>query len=163
MNVRKILQSVFWSKRALRRILVGFGVFIGVLVVGSGALYETAWHWLTPGERRTGRAVLAQIDSIQNVETIGRNDFEARERGLPERLKAANNAAWTFRDAGVYSTLFVYLLLTEQERADVWEQNQLKAGDPSGTNSERESSWKTIAAEKEHLRFYRALLHKELD
>ena len=163
MTVRKILQSAFWGKKALRRILIGFGVFIGVLVVGFCVVYEAAWHWLSPGERRTGRVLLAQIDSIQNVEKISRDDFEARERGLPERLKAARNAAWTFRDAGVYSTLFVYLLLTEQKRADVWEQNHLKPGDPSSTNSDRESGWKKIAAEKEHLRLYRALLHKELD
>jgi len=77
MNDRKILQSVFWSKKALRRILLGLGIFTGVLVVGFGVFYEVEWHWTTPGERRTGRAVLAQIDAIQNLEAVSRDDFEA--------------------------------------------------------------------------------------
>jgi hypothetical protein len=162
-KVRELLQIEIWSKKALRRILVGFGIFIVVLVIGFGVLYEVAYHWLTPGERRTGSAVLAQIDAIQNLETMSRDDFEAREIGLPERMRAANDAARTIRDMEVSATLFVYLLKTERERADVWEQNHLKAGDPSVTDSDRELRWKKIEGEKKQLRFYRAVLHKALD
>ena len=163
MNVRKILQTVFWSKKALRRILLGFGIVVGVLVCGLGVLYVVEWHWLSPGERKAGKAVLAQIDSLQNLETISRDDFEARERGLPEKLKAARETAWTLRDKGVYSELFVYLLVTEQERADVWEQNHWKAGDSSITSSDRELNQKAISNGKEEARFYRLLLHRQLD
>jgi len=163
MKIRELLQSAFWSKKALRRILIGFGFLVGVLVVGFVVYCETEWHWLTPGERRTGRAVLAQIDAIQNLETISRDDFEARERGLREKLNAASDAAWTNRDLGVHATLFTYLLITEQERADVWELNYLKAGGRSISESDRELSWEKVAAEKERLRYWRAILHKALD
>ena len=78
-------------------------------------------------------------------------------------MRAANDAARTIRDMEVSATLFVYLLKTERERADVWEQNHLKAGDPSVTDSDRELRWKKIEGEKKQLRFYRAVLHKALD
>ncbi|MGA2278162.1 MAG: hypothetical protein ABSG00_11190, partial [Terracidiphilus sp.] len=138
MKFRELLQTAFWSKKTLRRILIGFGILVSVLVVGLGVLYFTAWHWLTPGERNAGRAVLTQIDSLQYSELIRREDFEAREKGLSEKLKTAREAAWTLRDNGVYSELFVYLLITERERAEVWKQNQMQLGDPSITNSDRE-------------------------
>jgi hypothetical protein len=163
MNVREILQNVFWSKKALRRILIGFGVVVGVLVVGYRILYEVEWHWVSPGERRTARAALAQIDAIQNVETISRDDFEARESGLKQKLRAARGAGWTNRDIGVYGILDAYIEGTEQERADVWELNYLKAGGRSISESDRGLSWEKVAAEKEQLRYYRALLHKDLD
>jgi len=163
MNVRKIVQNVFWSKKALCRILIGFVIFVGVLVVVSGVLYEVERHWVSPGERRTARAALAQIDAIQNLETISRDDFEARERGLKEKLNAARGAGWTNRDMGVYMILDAYLEGTEQERADVWELNYLKAGGRSISESDRGLSWEKVAAEKEQLRYYRAILHKELD
>jgi len=163
MNVREIFQTVIWSKRTLRRILIGFGVFIGVLAVGFLILYEVEWHWLTPGERRTGRAALTQIDAIQNLETISRDDFETRESGLEQKLRTARDSALTMRDKGVYSILFVYLLDTERERADVWELNYLKAGGRSISSSDRELSREKVAGEKEGLRYWRALLHRELD
>ncbi len=163
MKVRELLQTVLWSKKALRRILIGFGILIGVLVVGFAVLYEAGLHWLTPGERRTGRALLAQIDAIQNLETISRDDFEARERGLSEKWKAADDATWTRPDLEVYVILDAYLKETEQERADVWELNYLKAGGRSISESDRGLSWEKVEAEKEQLRYYRVLLHKELD
>jgi len=82
---------------------------------------------------------------------------------LEQKLKTARGAAWTTRDQGVYATLFVYLLDTEQERADVWELNYLKAGGRSISESDRGLSWEKVASEKERLRYWRALLHKELD
>ena len=163
MRVSELLRSLFWSKKALRRILIGVGVLVGTLIVGSGVLYETEWRWLTPGERVAGKVVLTQIDSLQNLELISRKDFEARESGLPEKLKTAREAAWTLRDKGVYSELFVYLLVTERERADVWKQNQMQPGDPSITSSDRELNREAIVAEKEKVRFYRQLLHYQLD
>jgi hypothetical protein len=163
MSVRKILQTVIWSKRALRRILIGFGVLIGVLFVGYRVFYETEMRWLTSGERQTGRAVLAQIDSIQDLETISREDFEARERGLSDRLDAARDAARTMRDRVVYSTLYSYLEDTEQERADVWELNYLKAGGRSVSESDRGLSWEKVADEKKGLRYWRAILHRQSD
>ena len=163
MKIRELLQRMFWSKRALRRILVGFGIVVCLLVVGFGVLYYVEWHWLAPGERKAGKAVLAQIDSLQNLELISRNDFEAREIGLPEKLKTAREAAWTLRDDGVYSELFVYLLVTERERAEVWKQNQMQPGDPSIARSDRELNQKAIATRKEQVRFYRQLLHQQLD
>jgi hypothetical protein len=163
MKIREIFQAVFWSKKALRRNLIGFGIVVCVLVGVLGILYEGEGHWLTPGERRTGRATLAQIDAIQNLETISRDDFEVREQGLSEKLEAARNAAWTRRDKGAYTILFVYLLATEQERADAWEQNQLQAKGSSISNPDRAFTRKKIGTEKEELRFYGKILHHEFD
>jgi hypothetical protein len=163
MNVRELLQTEFWSKKALRRILIGFGIIICLLVVGFGALYYVEWHWLTPGARKTDKVVLAQIDSLQNLELISRKDFEARESGLQEKLNKAGQAAWTLRDKGVYSELYFYLYATEREQAAVWEQNQMQLGDSSITNSDRELNRKEITTEEEQVRSYRFFLHYQLD
>jgi hypothetical protein len=163
MKVRELLQIVFWSKKALRRILIGFGILIATLVLVTGVLYETELHWLTPGERKAGKAVLAQIDSLQNLELISRKDFEARESGLQEKLNKAHQAAWTLRDEAVSSELYFYLYVTERERAEVWKQNQIQTGDSSITSSDRELNRKAITTEKEKVRFYRLILHKQLD
>ena len=163
MNLRELLQTEIWSKKALRRALIGFGIVTCLLVVGLVVLRYVEWHWLTPGEREAGKAVLAQIDLLQHAELISREDFEARELGLPEKLKMAREATWTLRDQGVYSELFVYLLVTERERAEVWKQNQMQPGDSSITKSDRELNRKAITSRKEQVRFYRQLLHYQFD
>jgi hypothetical protein len=163
MNVRKILQSAFWSRKALLRILIGLGILIVTLVLVAVVWYEAQMHWLTPGERKAGKAVLAQIDSLQNLELTSRKDFEARESGLQEKLNEAGRAAWTFRDHAVFTELYFYVYATERERAAVWEQNQMQPGDSSITSSDRELNRKEITTEEEEVRFYRLILHEQLD
>ncbi len=163
MKIRELLQTAFWSKKALLRILLGLGILIVTLVLIAGIWYETEWHWLTPGERESGKAALTQIDSLQNLELISRKDFEARETGLQEKLNKAGQAAWTLRDKGVYSELYFYLYATERERAAVWEQNQMQQGDSSISSSDRELNRKEIADEEEQVRSCRFFLHYQLD
>ena len=163
MKVRELLQIAFWSKKAFLRILIGFGILIVTLVLIAGVWYETEMHWLTPGERKAGNAVLAQLDSLQNLELISRKDFEAREGGLQEKLNRANEAAWTLRDDLVYSVLHSYLWQTERERAEAWDQNQMQLGESSISSSDRELNRKAIATDKEELRYLGELLHRELD
>jgi hypothetical protein len=163
MKVHELLQIELWKRKPLRGILIGFGIVVGVLVVGSGVSYVADWYWLTPGERNAGKAVLAQIDSLQNLELINREDFEAREKGLPEKLKTARESAFTLRDKGIYSELFAYLLLTESERSAVWKQKQMEAGNSSAASADIEPNKKKIWAEKDQERLYRMLLHEQLD
>jgi hypothetical protein len=163
MKIRELSQTVFWSKKALRRILIGFGIVVCLLVVGFGVLYYVELHWITPGERDACRAVLTQIDALQNLELIGREDFDAREKGLPEKLKTAREASSTSLDQIVYTDLYLYLVATESERREVWMQKQMQPGDLSITSSDRELNRKAIATEKEKVRFYRLILHKQLD
>ena len=163
MDVRKVLQSVFWSKKALLRILIGLGILIVTLVLVALVWYEAEMHWVTPGERKAGQAVLVQIDSLQNLELISRKDFEAREDGLQEKLDKAHQAAWTVLDDLVVSTLHSYLYSTEQERAAVWMKNRMQASDPSFTSSDRELNQKEIANDKESIRYLQRFLHKTLD
>jgi hypothetical protein len=163
MNFRELLQTAFWSKKTLLRMLIGFGFLLVAIALVAGVWYETDLHWITPGERNAGRTVLAQIDSLQNLELISRQDFEARESGLQERLDAAHEVAWTLRDKVVNWELFGYLRETERARAEVWKQNQMQPGGPSITSSDRELNRKAIATDKENVQFYRLILHKQLD
>ena len=162
MEIRELLPSRIESKKAARRILVGVGIALGVLVAGFGLVYLLEWYWVTPGERNAGRLVLAQIDGLQDFDSISREDFEAKEKGLSEKLNAARSAAWTLRDKGVYSESFAYLLVTESERREVFMQREMEQ-ETSIAESDRELSQKTISRHREEKRFYHLLLHKQLD
>ena len=163
MKILELLQSVFWSKKALLRSLIGLGILIVTVVLIAGVWYEAELRWLTPGERKAGKAALGQIDSLQNLELISRKDFEAKESGLREKLDRAHQAAWTLLDGVVASELYFYLHSTERERAAVWEQHRMQPGDSSIAESDRELNRRAISDEKESVRLHRAFLHKALE
>ena len=160
MKIHELLQIEIWSKKTSRKILAKFGIVVVTLALGFGVLHVVERYWLTPGERHAGRAVLAQIDALQNIESISREDFDAGVNGSVQELKAASEACWTGRDKAVYSELFLYLLMTESERRDVFMQEQVQQSDPSTTSSNRVLGQKV---EKEEQRLIRLQLHKELD
>jgi hypothetical protein len=156
MEIRELLQIGRWSKRTTRRILVGFGAVVG-LVVGFGVLRVVQRYWLTPGERDAGKVALARIDALQKIESIRREDFDERNSGLAEELRTASEEAWTDRDNLVYSQLSLYYLVTESEHRD---EKYVQQSDPSTTPSNRELHRKLVKEEERSLSLW---LHNQLD
>src|ERR1035438_3789349 len=128
MNIRELLQIGILSNKKSRRILVGFGIVVVSLFVGFRVPQVLQRSWLTPGERDAGRAALAKIDSLQNLESISLEDFDARENGLAEKLKMVSDEAWTQRDESVYCQLWLYRRITEPDRRS---EKQIQQSDPS--------------------------------
>ncbi len=119
MNVRKLLQTELWSKRTSRRILVWFGLIFGVLVVGFVAVYEIERHWLTPGERSSAKAALAQIDGLQDFGSLSDQEFEVREKQAEVKVKIAKDAAVTKRDVWIADSLELYLTETQGDFEEI--------------------------------------------
>jgi hypothetical protein len=157
MKIPRAFASEVWSKETTRRALYGFGIVVFALFVGFRVLQVVQRSWLTPGEREVGRVVLTQIDALQNLGSVSREDFDARAGGLADNLRKASDEVWTSRDRGVYSRLSLYLLTTESKHRD---EKQVQQSDPSTTPSERELNRK---AEKESKRLLRLWLHNQLD
>ena len=121
MKVRELLQIEIWSKITSRKILVWFGIVIGVLVVGFVTLYEIERHWLTTGERSAAKAAIAQIDGLQDFASLSDEDFDAREKQAEAKVEDAKHAAVTKRDDWVALELSFYLEETQNDQREIRE------------------------------------------
>jgi len=161
MDVRKIFQNVIWSKRALRRILIGFGVFIGVLVVGFVVLYEVEWHWLTSGERRAAKAALVEIDLLQNARSMNGKEYDLQREKAQLKFNAARDVAQTFRDEETLAALSTYFIWTTSP----WDQARFNLENPGFSTSDADlnTEVKRWISEVKLRKQMSSMLHKELD
>jgi hypothetical protein len=117
MNVRELLRYEIWSKRTTRKILVWSGTFLGFVVALLTIWILVERHWLTPGERRAGKAALAQVGELENFESMSAQDFDAKSYRAQILINDADKSAWTWRDRAVVESLGYYydLLKIDQE------------------------------------------------
>ncbi|MGD0521600.1 MAG: hypothetical protein ABSA48_10130 [Terracidiphilus sp.] len=119
MKVRELLQIEIWSKRTVRKIFVGLGIIFGIFVLGLVFLFLAEQCWITPRERAAARVALAQIDALQNLNSVSDGDFDAMADQATAKLRNAAHEMWTRRDRRIFSELMAYLYVTEVARDDM--------------------------------------------
>jgi len=108
MKIRGLLQTGFWSKRTTRKILVGFGIFLGVVVVGSVLWSVLDRNWITPGERNAARSALGTLDGLQDAGFLDDKEFVVWAKLAGRRVDDARKAARTTRDRKIVAEFMSY-------------------------------------------------------
>jgi hypothetical protein len=150
MEVRELLQKEIWSKRTSRKILIGFGITVVVVVVGFFVWNTLDERWITPSERNAGRAALAQIEVLQDFNEMSDAEYDAGALQAKQRIDSAEQAAWTSQDRRIAFLLLGYFDLTDGKRS------YLKFKLPA-KRSEQE------LLDKQVLQFTKGVLHQALD
>jgi hypothetical protein len=150
MNVRELLQTEIWSKRTSRKILIGLGIVVVLLVVGFVVLNTLDERWITPPERKAGRAALAQIEVLQNFNQISDSEYDAGALQAKQGIDTAEQAAWTSQDKRIAFLLLGYFDSTDRKRS------HLKLKFPPRSPEQE-------ALDKQVLQFIKGVLHKALD
>jgi hypothetical protein len=150
MTIREILQIEIWSKRTSRKILIGLGIVVVLLVVGFVVLNALDERWITPPERKAGRAALAQIEVLQNFDQMSDSEYDAGALQAKQKIDAAEHAAWTAQDERIALMLLGYFASTDGKRS------HLKLKLPAKRPEEE-------ALDKQVLQFIKGVLHKALD
>jgi hypothetical protein len=150
MTIREILQIEIWSKRTSRKILIGLGIVVVLLVVGFVVLNALHERWITPSERKAGRAALAQIEVLQNFNQMSDSEYDAGALQAKQEIDTAELAAWTAQDRRIALLLLGYFESTDVKRS------HLKLKFPA-KRPEQE------ALDKQVFQFIKGVLHKALD
>ena len=146
----------------MRKIFFGIGIAFAVLFLTVGVLYEVETHWLTPGERSAAKAALAEIDALQNAETMNGEEFDLADKKAQEKFQTAKDAQRTHRDLEVVASLSTYLILTTYR----WDETRYELEFPvssSEINAKRRSEIEDRQSNIEMRKRLRSALHKELD
>ena len=159
MKVRELLQIEIWSKRTTRRILVGIGVAVGLICTWIAA----ELYWITPGERNAARIGIAQIDSIQNLDSISDEDFDAWDKQAVEKVEAARLAARTIRDERIADALYGYLSAIEVGRSNVKMRKLMQERHVPIKDSQQKLDDEIDSTGKQVTQFLRSVLHRALD
>ena len=163
MNLRELLKHELWSKRTTRKILVWSGTFLGFVIAVLTIWILVEKFWLTPGERRAGKAALAQIDTLQDFESMTGRDFNAKSRQAGKEIDAAQNSAWTWRDKGVAESLSLYLDMTKIDQDYVQRRKHLEQNHPEIVQKDVEMAQEMVANGKKTRSLFRSILHGALD
>jgi hypothetical protein len=150
MIIRDLLQIEIWSKRTSRKILIGLGIVVILLVVGVVVLNALDERWITPPERKAGRAALAQIEVLQNFDQMSDSEYDAGALQAKQKINTAEQAAWTAQDKRIALMLLGYFTSTDGKRSH----KKFKLP-PKGPEDE--------ALNKQVFQFIRGVLHKALD
>ena len=150
MTIRELLQIEIWSKRTSRKILIGLGITVVALVVGFLVLSTLDERWITPPERKAGRAALAQIEVLENFNQMSDAEYDAEALQAKQKVDTAEQAAWTSQDRRIAIMLLGYFAMTDGKRSDLKFKLPKKA-------PERE------LLEKQVLQFTKAVLHRALN
>jgi hypothetical protein len=173
MNVRELLQYELWSKETSqrlgakiwkfsKRLAVVLGILASVIVIV--AVVES--HWLTAGERKTGRAALAQVDELRGLIDCKCERFIEVDKKAKESVAVAVQRAWTKRDHWTSFELSFYLGQVETIPKDDLREDQVKQvieqrhlplhSDPAFEAEVRDSRIR-------YLELLSSILHKVLD
>jgi hypothetical protein len=150
MTIREILQIEIWSKRTSRKILIGLGIVVFLLVVGFVVLNTLDERWITPPERKAGRVALAQIEALQNFDQMSDSEYDAGALQAKQKIDTAAQAAWTAQDKRIALMLLGYFASTDGKRSN------LKLKLPAKRPEEE-------ALDRQVLQFIKGVLHKALD
>lgn len=173
MNLHELLQYELWSKDASRKILRPVGkllkrvsVVLGALIVLIAIVFLIERYWLTDGERRAGRAALAQVEELQDLIDCNCNRFATVDDGAKTAVELADEKKWTLRDRIVAFDLSFYLMEVEEKQAQDLREAKLRV-----FMQQRHLQWHSdpkLEAKSRSLQFQifsdlRSALHKELD
>jgi hypothetical protein len=163
MSLRALLQTEIWSKRTTRKTLVWSGTFLGFVIA-----FLTIWilierYWLTPGERRTGREALIQIDGLQDFNSMSAQDFNLKFHRAENEVNAARMSAWTWQDKGVTEALSLYLETTKTDREEKQARERIEHDFPDLAIREVESGLQTETTAKKVRLLFQTELHALLD
>ena len=150
MTIREILQIEIWSKRTSRKILIGLGIVVVLLVVGFVVLNALDERWITPPERKAGRAALAQIEVLQNFNQMSDSEYDAGALQAKQEIDTAEQAAWTSQDKRIAFLLLGYFDSTDRKRS------HLKLKFPPRSPEQE-------LLDKQVLQFIKGVSHKALD
>jgi hypothetical protein len=150
MTIRGLLQKEIWSKRTSRKILIGLGIVVVLLVVGFVLLNTLDERWITPPERRAGRAALAQIEVLQNFDQMSDSEYDAGPLQAKQEIDTAEQAAWTSQDKRIALLLLGYFGSTDSKRL------HLKLKFPPERPQDE-------VLNKKAFQFIKGVLHKALD
>jgi hypothetical protein len=163
MDLRELLKTEIWSKGTTRKILVWSGTFLGFVIAVLAIWILVEQFWLTPGERRAGRAALAQIDTMQDFESMSVQGFNAKSWQAEKELDAAQNSAWTSRDKGVSESLSLYLETTKTDQEEKQRRERLELDHPDLAPREVEWALERETTAKKVRLLFRTELHALLD
>jgi hypothetical protein len=163
MNVRELLQIELWSKRTSRKIFVGVVVVCGLFFVGGLVWNQISLHWLTPGERSAARLALRQIEALKDDSSLSGLELEAQAEQVQAQVKAAGDAAKTYRDHFVEMQLDSFFVSVMWERRKIEREHSAKQGYPFSGKPDGEHEEKIDAFMKSWSLTDRLALHKELD
>ena len=153
MDARQILQCELWSKRTTRRSLVGLGVTVGLIVFGFWIANEVELHWLTSGERSAARAALAQIDSLDDAQSLSIGEYGFRKARAEASVGVAKATVRTGRDVFLCTDLDSYLAGVELKRE--WKRGSSSKGEQTDNRLKSDLN--------ETIRTQRLALHRVLD
>ena len=163
MNLRELLRTELWSKRTTRKILVRSGLVLGVVVVVLAIWLSAEWYWLTPGERKSSKAAIAQIDSMQAFESMSQPQFDSMAKQAEEKVEVAKHAAWTIRDKDAAYSLEAYLFLTTTEQEGLQRRREIDLKYPKLALSDMETAQEMATTNKQARNTIRVMLHSYLD
>jgi len=108
MNIRELLRTEVRSNKWLRKILVGFGTFLGIVIAGSVLWSAVDRNWITPGERSAAKVALGKLDALQDVGFLNDKEFVVWTKLVARRVEDAHLAARTTRDRKIAAALMGY-------------------------------------------------------
>ena len=108
MKIPEFLQAEFWNTRTLRKIFVGLGIILGVVIVGSVLSIVLQRNRITPGERGAARKALAKLDDLQDSGFLRTEIFAVRAQETGRMVDDAREAARTTRDRKIVAELMSY-------------------------------------------------------
>jgi hypothetical protein len=150
MTIRELLQIEIWSKRTSRKILIGLGIVVVLLVIGFVGFNVLNERWITPSERKAGREALAQIEILQNFNRMSDSEYDAGALQAKQKIDTAEQVAWTAQDKRIAVMLLGYFASTDGNRS------HLKLGFPPRSPEQE-------LLDKQILQFIKGVLHKALD
>jgi len=108
MKYRELLRTEVWSNKATRKIYVGFGIFLGVVIAGAVLWSIGDRNWITPGERSAAKVALGKLDALQDVGFLNDKEFAVWAKLVARRVDDAHQAARTTRDRKIVAALMSY-------------------------------------------------------
>jgi len=150
------------SQMTLRRIFIGVGIATLSVILVVFLWLEVEAHWLTSSERNAAKAALAEIDLLQNSESMDGKQFDLQEERANLKLGTAREMVRTRRDRELEAVLSYYFTLTISpwDKARFVLESSAPSSDVDADRKLERKRWIAEAAEREQLR---TVLHKELD
>jgi len=173
MTLREVLQIEIWSKETSRTILRRIwkvtrpvAVASGILILLLGAGYAVECYWLTSGEREAGKAALAKIEELEQLETNSSDGFDAMNRQAKASVAIAEQKAWTLRDKRAVGLLHLYRWELETDH-----ENRVREVESRAFVAKKHLTWPShqhfeSQIRESQIQIYRlmsSVLHKELD
>ena len=108
MNIRELLRTEVRSDKWPRKIFVGFGTFLGIVIAGSVLWSVVDRNWITPGERSAAKVAVGKLDALQDAGFLNDKEFVVWTKLVARRVDDAHQAARTARDRKIVAASMSY-------------------------------------------------------